>query len=98
MRTPCARFRFFSPLFSDAGRLQGSRLERIQQRLDDPPRHMIEAGVDRLPVDPPWRHAAASPGAGALNRVPNLGALGCSARVFKAGAPTALNRDALAAG
>lgn len=98
MRTPCAALYFLAPLFSDTGRLQGSRLERIQQRLDDPPRHMIEAGVDRLPVDPAGRHAAACPGAGALNRVPNLGPLGCLARVFKAGTPAAPDRDALAAG
>ena len=98
MRTPCARFRLLSSLFGDAGRLQGRRLERIQQGLDDPPRHMIEAGMDGLPVDPAGRHAAARPGAGALDRVPDLGALRRSARMLKTGTPAALDRHALAAG
>ncbi len=59
---------------------------------------MIEARADAVSIDPPWRHSAARPSAGALDRVPNLGALNRSTGVFKARAAATIYRDALATG
>lgn len=49
-------------------------------------------------VDPSWDHAATGPGAGSLDRVPDLLAFSGQAGMFEPGATTTLDRHAFAAG